>query len=91
MKDQVMSIVAKICNTPTNCRGLKNNQENINNLFTLKGIDTNSINVNEMPLNWNNQVVILYEMKETQEQRELFAGIGNDGEFYFTVEVQEEY
>ncbi|MNW52206.1 hypothetical protein D3C74_297190 [compost metagenome] len=86
MKEKVMEIVNNICNnTDTNCRGLKGNLDNANELLTLKGIDVQKIKINEIPVTWSNQVVILYQ-NEKEEYRELFAGIGTDGQFYFDDE-----
>lgn len=90
MNEKVMKIVESICNTTTNCRGILNNEQYINSLLELKGIDANEVDIYEMPVNWNNQVVILYKVKLTNEHRELFAGIGTDGKFYFEDEAQDD-
>ncbi|TVX86053.1 hypothetical protein [Paenibacillus agilis] len=90
MQNKVMEIVKRICDTQSNCKGLSNNQQNISELLALKGINESEINVYEMPINWGNQALICYEVKATNEHRELFAGIGNDGIFYFEDGEQEE-
>ncbi|MNP43154.1 hypothetical protein D3C76_1369560 [compost metagenome] len=86
MKEKVMEIVNNICNnTDTNCRGLEGNLDNAKKLLLLKGVDTGKIKINEIPVNWSSQVVILYQ-NEKEEYREMFAGIGLDGQFYFDDE-----
>lgn len=87
--EQAMQLVNQICNNETNCRGLANNQESINALLTLKGINPSHVTVTEVPVNWNNQVVVLYQNNITKEYRELFVGIGNDGTFYFDDSLDE--
>lgn len=90
MKKKVMELVNAICNTESNCRGIANNQENINALLELKGVRPEEVDVYEIPVNWSSQVVILYQVKATNERRELFAGIGTDGNFYFEDEKDED-
>lgn len=91
MENKVMELVNRICNTDTNCRGLINNTEAINSLLELKGINLSDIRVYEVPINWNNQVLICYENLFTNEYRQLFCGIGTDGNFYFEDKRDEEY
>lgn len=85
MQNKVMELVKTICSTNSNCRGIKGNELNINILLELKGIDSKSVNVYEVPLNWDNQVVILFTDAD-QSDKELFAGIGTDGNFYFELD-----
>jgi len=90
MNEKVMQLVNEICNTKSNCRGIENNQEHIIGLLKLKGIEISNIIIKEVPLNWNKQVVILYQNITTNEHRELFAGMGTDGNFYFEDQTDED-
>ncbi len=92
MKAKVLKIVNKICNNELcGCRGLAGNMEYVAELFSLKGISFSDIKVNEVPLHWQRQVVILYTVCETGEHRELFAGIGSDNKFYFRDSRDEDH
>lgn len=43
--------------------------------------------IQEIPLDWNNQVVILFLMPNDKNYYSLFAGIGNNEKFYFGLSI----
>lgn len=89
MEAKVMELVRSICNNSTGCRGIEGNQTAIAELLKLRAINPVDVIVYEVPLNWNDQVVILYD-DSFGERYELFAGIGTDGRFYFEETVMGE-
>lgn len=82
-KQTVLQLVSNICNTATNCNGIANNEVSARKLLTLASV-SESVEIIEIPLNWNNQVVILFDDNGTE--KELFVGIGTDGNFYFQLD-----
>lgn len=91
MKNKVMEIVGRICNEKsTNCRNL--NKGNLaRELMNLANIPQNA-EIQEIPLDWGNQVIVLFLIPEDKENYySLFAGIGNDGNFYFELSITGKY
>lgn len=86
MKNKVMAIVEKICNAGSvSCRGL--DQSGLaRELMNLANVPQNA-DIQEIPLDWNKQVVILFLLPNDKNYYSLFAGIGNDGKFYFELSI----
>ena len=55
-------------------------------LMNIANIPENA-EIEEIPLNWNNQVVILFLLPDDKNYYSLFAGIGNDNEFHFELSI----
>lgn len=86
MKDRILQIVEQICNMEfTDCRGLSK-VELARELMNLANIPQNA-DIQEIPLDWNNQVVILFLLPNDKNYYSLFAGIGCDGKFYFELSI----
>lgn len=86
MRDKVMSLVRKICSMEqTNCRSL-NKSSLARELLNIANVPQNA-EIQEIPLDWNNQVVILFLIPGDVIYYSLFAGIGRDGNFYFELTV----
>lgn len=85
-KKKIIEIVSKICDTEsTNCRSL-NKVYLARELMNIANIPTNA-DICEIPLDWNNQVVVLFLIPEDDNYYSLFAGIGKDRKFYFELSV----
>ena len=85
MKNKILALVKKICTNNSDCRGL-NNKEMARELMNIANIPGNA-EIEEIPLNWNNQVVILFLIPGDKNYYSLFAGIGNDNEFHFELSI----
>lgn len=85
MKNEILALVEKICTNNSDCRGL-NNKEIARELMNIANIPENA-EIEEIPLNWNNQVVILFLLPDDKNYYSLFAGIGNDNEFHFELSI----
>ena len=86
MRNKVMKLVREICSMKsTNCRSL-NKAAVARKLLDLANVPKNA-NIQEIPLDWNNQVVILFLIPGDNNYYSLFAGIGNDGKFYFELTI----
>lgn len=86
MQDKIMELVNKICNKQsTDCRSL-NKSSLARELMDFAHVPQNA-EIQEIPLDWNNQVVILFLLPNDANYYSLFAGIGNDGNFYFELSV----
>ena len=85
MKNKILELVKKICTNNSDCRGL-NNKEIARELMNIANIPENA-EIEEIPLNWNNQVVILFLLPDDKNYYSLFAGIGNDNEFHFELSI----
>lgn len=85
MKNKILTLVEKICTNSSDCRGL-NNKEVARELMDIANIPENA-EIVEIPLNWNNQVVILFLIPGDKKYYSLFAGTGNDGNFHFDLSV----
>lgn len=85
-KKKIIEIVSKICDTEsTNCRSL-NKVYLARELMNIANIPTNA-DICEIPLNWDNQVVVLFLIPEDNNYYSFFARIGNDRRFYFELSV----
>ena len=85
-KEKIMQIVENICNQEsTNCRSL-NKLELAKELLNIANIPTDA-NIQEIPLDWDNQVVILFLLPNNNNYYSLFAGIGTDKNFYFDLSI----
>ncbi len=86
MKEKVLSLVDAICNTQsTNCRSL--NKANLaRELMDLADISKEA-EIQEIPLDWNRQVIILYLLPNDNNYYSLFAGIGCDGQYHFELSI----
>jgi hypothetical protein len=95
IQNQVMGILDKIPTikeNPHSCRGLEYS-EIANELFALIGIDSETIEITEIPLHVHHtelycnksltQFVVIFEKDESFYN--MFAGIGNDNNFYFDI------
>lgn len=86
MEKRVMNIVENICShNISDCRGLSLADEG-RKLLDFANVPNNA-NIQEIPLCWDNQVVILFLMPNDDNYYSLFAGIGNDGKFYFELSI----
>lgn len=86
MREKVMDLVTEICNmTSTDCRSL-NKSDIARQLLDLCHVPE-SAKISEIPLDWGNQVVILFLVPNDKNYYSLFAGIGNDGQFYFELTI----
>lgn len=86
MQAQIMELVKSICNTEsTNCRSL-NKSDLARKLLDLANVPTSAI-IQEIPLDWNNQVVVLFLLPNDNNYYSLFAGIGNDCNFHFELTI----
>lgn len=86
MRDKVMRLVSEICDMKsTNCRSL-NKAVIARKLLNMANVPKNA-NIQEIPLDWNNQVVILFLVPGDDNYYSLFTGIGNDGNFYFELTI----
>lgn len=86
MKNKVMQFVEKICNMESvGCRSL-NKSSLARELMDMANIPQNA-DIQEIPLDWNNQVVILFLLPNDKNYYSLFAGIGTDGKFYFQLSI----
>lgn len=86
MQEKIMELVKEICNMEsTNCRSL-NKADLARKLMDLAHIPQEA-EVQEIPLDWGNQVEILFLMPDDNNYYSLFAGIGNDHKFYFELGI----
>jgi hypothetical protein len=86
MKDKVLKIVDQICSTEsTDCRSL-NKTKLARQLMDLADIPMEA-SIQEIPLDWDRQVEILYLLPNDTNYYALFAGIGTDGNYYFNLSV----
>ena len=85
-QNKVLEIVKQICNTESlDCRSL--NKSNLAlELLKIANVPT-SATIQEIPLDKENQVVILFTMKNDNNYYSLFAGIGNNGDFCFQLGI----
>lgn len=86
-KCSVMFAVDRICTTKsTDCRSL-NKAKIARELLNLADVPFNA-NITEIPLDWNNQVVILFLLPDDDKNYySLFAGIGEDNKFHFDLTI----
>ena len=86
MQDKVMPIVREICNTEsTNCRSL-NKTELARKLLDIANIPQEA-DIQEIPLDWDNQVNILFLIPNDENYYSLFAGMGTDNNFHFELGI----
>ena len=86
MQDKIMELVREICNTQsTDCRSL-NKASLARELMDIANVPQNA-EIQEIPLDRDNQVVILFLLPNDENYYSLFAGIGNDRKFYFELSV----
>ena len=77
MKNKVMNLVNTICNLKSaDCRSL-NKADIARELMNLANIPENAM-IQEIPLDWNSQVEILFTLPDDTHYYSLFAGIGRD-------------
>lgn len=83
---KVMQLVNEICNVKaTDCRSL-NKAKLARQLMDIANIPKEA-EIQEIPLDWDNQVVILFLMPNDTNYYSLFSGIGTDGKFYFQLSI----
>lgn len=86
-KKEVMKIVRRICNTEsTNCRNL-NKSDDARILMDNLHVPAHAI-ITEIPLDWDDQVIVVFELPFDDTYYCLFAGIGTDGKFYNQVQIE---
>ena len=86
MKNRVMNLVNTICDLKSaDCRSL-NKSDIARELMNLANIPE-SAKIQEIPLDWNSQVEILFTLPDDTNYYSLFAGIGRDGNFYFQLSI----
>ena len=86
MQDKVMKIVREICSTEsTNCRSL-NKTELARQLLNIANVPQDA-EIQEIPLDLDDQVVILFLIPDDINYYSLFAGIGIDNNFHFTLGI----
>lgn len=85
-KQTILNLVSKICDTKsTDCRSL-NKVEIARELLNMAHVPSNA-EISEIPLDINNQVVVLFLLPGDKKYYSLFAGIGNDGRFHFELSI----
>jgi len=90
MKDNVLSLVSAICNEPsTDCKSL-NKTELARELMDLASIPELA-EIREIPLDWDNQVVILFKIPNDNNYYGLFAGIGKDNQYFFDLTIMGDF
>jgi len=83
---QVMELVKQICETEsTNCRSL-NKSDLARKLMNIANIPQNA-DIQEIPLDANNQVVVLFLIPNDSNYYSLFGGMGKDNNFHFTLSI----
>lgn len=86
MKNKVMAIVERICNAKSiSCRGLDQSSF-ARELMNLANIPQNA-EIQEIPVNWDNQVAINFLIPDNDKYFCLFAGIGMDGNYHFELSI----
>ena len=86
MQNKVMPIVREICNTESiGCRSL-NKTELARQLLDIANVPKDA-EIQEIPLDWDDQVNILFLVPDDINYYSLFAGITNGGKFYFQLEI----
>ena len=86
MQNQIMELVKSICNTEsTGCRSL-NKSDVARKLLEIANVPTTA-EIQEIPLDWNNQVVILFLLPNDNNYYSLFSGIGKSGDFHFELSI----
>lgn len=86
MQDKVMQLVKEICNKESaNCRSL-NKTELARKLLDIANVPSNA-DIQEIPLDWDEQVIILFLIPNDINYYSLFAGIGKDNNFYFQLGI----
>ena len=84
--NKIMQLVDAICDAKSiDCRSL-NKSKLARKLMDFAYIPK-SAEIQEIPLDWNNQVLILFLMPKDKNYYSLFAGIGNDNKFYFELTI----
>ena len=86
MKDKVLNLVSVICNeVSTDCRGISKSKlaRNLMDLASIPG----TAELREIPVDWKNQVVILFVIPNDDNYYSLFAGIGTDDKFHFDLSI----
>lgn len=85
-KAKILNLVHKICDKKsTDCRSI-NKVSLARELMDIVKIPSNA-EVQEIPLDLNNQVVILFLLPNDTNYYSLFAEIGNDNEFHFDLSI----
>ena len=85
-RDEIMHLVREIGHMKsTGCRSL-NKVVLARQLMDIAHIPKDA-EIQEIPLDWGNQVVILFLMPNDRNYYSLFAGIGNDKKFYFELTI----
>lgn len=86
MQNKVMAIVKRICNSESiSCRGL--DQSGLaKELMNLANVPQNA-DIQEIPVNWDNMVVINFLIPDNENYFCLFAGIGMDGNYHFELSI----
>lgn len=85
-EEKIMNLVKKICGTEsTDCRSL-NKSDLGRQLLDIANVPKNA-DIQEIPLDWDNQVVVLFLLPNDTNYYSLFAGIGLDGKFYFELTI----
>lgn len=86
MQNKVMEIVKKICKAESvSCRGL-DQQALARKLMDIANIPPEA-DIQEIPVNWDNMVLILFLLPNDKNYYSLFAGIGIDGNFHFELSI----
>lgn len=86
MKDKIMELVEEICTMPSlNCRAL-NKSGVARKLLDIASVPNNA-EIQEIPLDIDNQVEILFTIPDDRNYYALFAGIGTDGNFHFDLSI----
>ena len=85
-EEKIMDLVKKICDKEsTDCRSL-NKSALARQLLDIANVPQ-SADIQEIPLDWDNQVVVLFLLPDDTNYYSLFAGIGLDGKFYFELTI----
>lgn len=86
MENKVMQLVKQICNVEsTNCKSL-NKKDLVRELMNLANVPQNA-DIQEVPVDWDNMVEVLFLLPDDNNYYNLFAGIGIDNNFHFGLSI----
>lgn len=85
-KDKVMEIVTAMCNMESEgCRSL-NKSNMARKLMNFINVPE-SASIQEIPLDWDSQVGILFKVPNDNNYYGLYAGMGKDSNYFFDLTV----
>ena len=86
-KNEVMAVVKRMCNLESiGCRSL-NKSKDARILMDGLNVPKNA-EIWEIPVDWNDAVLIVFEIPNDHNYYTLFAGIGTDGNYYYNISIE---